>query len=409
MIKHIYKHINKIRKKINWLIVFYLYTFNKNKSAHEIFLVAPAFSDGSFGDELMLKAYLDTIDVNIPVCIFDNRVIANDIDRENICCLDFRFKNYFLLYKSLYKAKELVIVGADILDGGYGLEISVERLKAIRLANKMGLKTKILGFSLNSNVPKAIVKEFKKTSKFCILNMRDSESYNRMVKLINTDVNVRLTADVVFLSKTNFNFLDNDRYINYTKWILDMKQKNKTIIGFCPNAIQASKRGEIKYFFEMLSLLKYLNAKGDYAFVFLYHDLRFASKDLSDSILSAYLSDIFRLTNPNLFYTNQIKNGVELRSYLECVDFTVTGRMHFGISGLTMGKPMFGIGYQDKFTGLYNLFGLKSDYCGIDYNDLSSSKLKSNLNNFIENQKEIKDTISKNIDNVNSLAKLNFS
>src|SRR5690606_10635594 len=100
-----------------------------------------------------------------------------------------------------------------------------------------------------------------------------------------------------------------------------------------------------------------------------------------------------RKNKTNSYFTPNIKNGVELKSYLEYIDFTLSGRMHFGISGYSLKKPMLGITYEDKFSGLQRLFGLNPEFTLIaDYKNISQGKYV--MDYFLENL----DNIQKNID-----------
>ena len=72
-----------------------------------------------------------------------------------------------------------------------------------------------------------------------------------------------------------------------------------------------------------------------------------------------------------VYFDAHLRNGLELKSYLDFIDFTITGRMHFGISGIAAGKPMFGICYANKFEGMLRLFEIDPDRNLIDYTVLA--------------------------------------
>ena len=142
----------------------------------------------------------------------------------------------------------------------------------------------------------------------------------------------------------------------------------------------------------------WLLAVGNYAFVFLYHDIRPICGKASDCTISGILDEYFTSQSVDCFYTDQIKNGVELKGYVSLVDFTITGRMHLGISGLTFSKPMFGVSYANKFEGMVKLFDIDPNICLVDYDKLSESKEKIRL--FTENFDSIENSVKNNIQKV---------
>lgn len=210
-------------------------------------------------------------------------------------------------------------------------------------------------------------------------------------------------ADLAFLCPFNKN--TNKLYQN---WISERKTEGKTIVGFCPNAIQAKKIGLEEYHNKMIIALRNMIENYNIAVVLLYHDIRYEINDrtIAEDLFNELHGDGF-----DIFYEKNIKNGLELKSYLEFVDFTFTGRMHFGISGYSLGKPMLGVSYEDKFSGLQKLFSIDIESSLIDYTELEKTdeiipqfvnKLPYFTHNVKENLANVLELSSKTFEQINS-------
>ena len=106
------------------------------------------------------------------------------------------------------------------------------------------------------------------------------------------------------------------------------------------------------------------------------------------------------------FYTPNIKSGAILKNFISHVDLTITGRMHFGISGLVAKKPMFGISYYNKFEGLMRLFNVNPKITLVDYDKMGTTEVI--VNNFIDNYEVTAESIINNLNIVQHNCLLNF-
>jgi polysaccharide pyruvyl transferase WcaK-like protein len=203
-------------------------------------------------------------------------------------------------------------------------------------------------------------------SKFTILNLRDAASYSRL-SFIPED-RLRLTSDIAFLCPS-LEVADQE----YESWYKKQKQQQNRIVAVCPNAIQANRMGLDKYISDFGYLINKFEEQKHFSFLFLYHDLRPQCSGKNDENISHLLYNIFKGIAP-CFFPSNINNGLQLKSYLQKIDFTIAGRMHFGIAGLSYKKPMYGIDYQDKFEGLLKFFDVNPDYYMVDYNKISSKE-----------------------------------
>lgn len=377
-----------IRKSLFFTSFFIKYFYNKKR----ILLIPPTILDGSFGDELMVVSFFDNN--NCPIDLYTEE------DRKDLYS-KYNNVNFINNYRSIrwYKYKKIVVLGADNITGAYGIERPLKKIEILKIANKLKVRTEILGFSLKEETKTLILKELNFISKNTNLYLRDIDSFER-AKKFNLK-NITLVSDLAFL--TPFYKLKNERFI---EWINTNKGNGNTIIGICPNAIHANQIGLQKYISDFTFFLKKISENKKISFVFLYHDLRRHCKEMSDKDISKILYDENKNTL-SCYFEENIQNGIVMKSYIELVDFTLSGRMHFGISGLSLGKPLLGITYEDKFSGLQKLFkinpkeSLINDYSNInDYIDTANS--------FIENLSEYQQKIAKELPNVKELSKLNF-
>lgn len=386
-----------------WSVASFCSLFVKaNKDANKILVLPAANLNGGFGEDIMITSFMNNFANGTPVCILNGyKIIREDYktinkniefidgfdDRVNFLKLLFLIKNCSLVY----------VIGADIMDGTYRVHNSINRLRVIELAHRIGVKAQISGFSVSKNILPVVKAKFIKVAKEVRLKIRDVESYVRMKDFIPAEQLI-LTNDIAFICPDVPASYQSNTYEDYKSWVAAVKASGKSIIGVCPNAIQAKKIGFEHYLSGFKQLLEGFLAVGEYAFVFLYHDIRPICDEASDSTISRILNEYFGAQSVDCFYTDQIRNGVELKGYVSLVDFTITGRMHLGISGLTFSKPMFGVSYANKFEGMVKLFDVDPDSCLIDYDKLGESEEKIRL--FTKNFASIENSVKNNIQKV---------
>lgn len=364
----------------------------KNK---KILLIPPTFLNGSFGDELMVVAFLNQFNNDV-VDLFENKIkIRNDLfSNFKLNYVPWSKKVNFKDYKSIY------ILGADNMTGAYNTEHPLFKLDILNHGNQLNLKTAILGFSVNENMNEKIIQKMQSLLPKTQYYLREPVSYGRAEKFLPND-NIKQVADLAFLCPSHENH--DSKYLN---WISKIKA-NQKIIAVCPNAIQAQHVGLEKYINDLIFLLTSASKNENVAFVFLYHDIRIqCNEKYSDLHLSQMLYEKLKNISPS-FFTPNIKNGVELKSYLKHVHITFTGRMHFGISGYSLKKPMFGLAYEGKFSGLQKLFGINPHGSLVsDLNEIQN--YSEQFSNFITNYEENKKLIDSNYDKVIEFSLQNF-
>lgn len=365
----------------------------KQKENDKILFIPCAVLNGSFGDELMIVAFLE-INKGKSITLYCSKIIERKDLFENYGRLEQLSQNIIPMYKQYNGG--VFLMGADIMTGAYDKKDVLTKCAILKNANKYKLRTSILGFSFHDISEQKIKKSMENLLPQTIFNLRERDSYN-VAKQFLPESNLRLVADMAFLCPSTPN---ND--LDYLLWIEQQHEMNKIIVGVCPNALQANLAGKDYYITEYISLLEYMNNRHNLSFVLLYHDIREHTNDLELSEkIHAGLPD-----SMNLFYTKNICNGIQLKSYLNHIDFTLTGRLHFGISGYSLGKPMFGIGYEGKFSGIQKLFGIDPEKSIIDYRKLNDSMAVMDM--FMENLSNFFSLVNEKLPVVLKMAEKNF-
>ncbi|PZP40289.1 MAG: hypothetical protein DI598_19410 [Pseudopedobacter saltans] len=317
----------------------------------------------------------------------------------------FQVRNYKRWAEQLKSASGVFIVGADALDGSYSTRHSLRFFRLAQMAHKMQIPVYFSGFSVSLKMTGPAKEALKEVSNFSFLKARDIDSYNRLLTFVSPQ-HIKQVSDMAFICPYNPDIENTKDFKQYKEWTEQQHLSKRKIIAFCPNSIQAEKLGWDVYIGGIKKLLSEFNRQAEIAILYLYHDVRPLFNGKSDKDISRELFEAEILNdNTRCYFQNGIENGVVLKSYLKYADFTMTGRMHFGISGLAAGKPMFGISYANKFEGMLRLFEIDPTTSLVDYTEMDKGlAVVSKFINDIENQYH---SISENIGKVKELSNLN--
>ena len=402
-IKNIFTPLKKLKRQLRnaiectEFIICKLLTsaFKSNLTERRCLLVPAASIDGGFGEDIMVAGFLNGS--TFPVTILSTQIEHREFieKHKNVRCstlLMSSFK-YFRMLTLFSRHTDLYIIGADILDGVY--TSNKLRFNLIDLAHRMGLRVHITSFSVREKSSSYFIKQIQRISSYVQINARDIESQKRLQVML-PNVDVRLVPDIAFLCD---NPSPNDELME--KWSNEQRKLGHPVIAYCPNTIQAKKMGLNKYIEGQIELLREFK-RYKCAIMFMYHDLRKYALSLSDKDLSRiiYLS----LNDSDSVFIDNVSNGYDLKKYIALSDFTVTGRMHFGISGYTMGLPMFGVSYFNKFEGLHKMF-LQSNSL-IEYDNVE--QCHNNVGEFIANFQQYNINVRNRLFQIIEIAKMNF-
>lgn len=379
-----------------FLAILLTYFIKRDSNANTVMLIPADSLTGGFGEDVMVSGFIEKVDANI--LIITKRIKMHGyLKRKNI-------KNkrglvgYFpclSIINTMRGCNILYVIGADIMDGVY--TNNKIRFALLKMANNLKIAANITGFSVREKSSKYFQKEINDISKYIKIKARDVDSFERLKQYVNPK-DLILTSDIAFLCGMSNMPVDND----FMEWYNIEREKGKIVVAYCPNTIQAGEIGLNSYIRSQITLLNEFK-KYNCSFIFLYHDLRRYVLNINDKQLSYMISKYFK--NGNGYFVDNINDGVEVKSYIKYSDFTVSGRMHFGISGYTLLKPMFGVCYYNKFEGLQKMFEISPRYSLIEYTNVENGldKVKQFVDNILD-----KTNLNKNLSKVKDLAELNY-
>lgn len=329
-----------------------------NQEKEREFLLLPPHGFGSLGDEAMMIAILehffasgkvvDIVSFSAEGCWADRLVNVSGFGVEY--SLNGRFGspfNIWPLLKLVGNYKNLLVVGADIMDGTYSELQSCKRLDLMGEAARRGTKSVLVGSSFKKSVSPNILRRLAKLSlnPAIAINARDEMSYQRLDK---EGVKVRRVMDVAFLLSPS----QGDSELLST-----LVPRSYFVVNI--NSIHYKLYGN-----QLLNLLQeeIVNICKEHrlSVVLVPHDVREDAFDAPSDL------SILRLLHNNL--VKELGSAVSLIDDSSLIDaasvkriaagavFVITGRMHLAIASLGSAVPVISFTYQDKFEGLYCFF-----------------------------------------------------
>lgn len=246
----------------------------------------------------------------------------------------------------------LVVVGADVMDGYYSVDLSREMLVTADLAARAGMRSIVLGFSFNDAPPAVLRKYYAWLDRRVAVNVRDPISFERLKRF--APVRARLVADCAFLVPPGE--VDSDTQ----GWIAAMKAAGRTVIGLNlhPMLFAAGEDAALERMIaEAKAGVEQAGRERDVAWLLVPHDYR-APEYGDEAFLRALRAAIGRQEGLELRYFEGHHRAATLKGLAGLLDGVITGRMHFAIAALGMGTPVMCLAYQGKFAGLFRHFGL---------------------------------------------------
>ncbi|BCX82116.1 colanic acid/amylovoran biosynthesis protein [Methylomarinovum caldicuralii] len=322
----------------------------------------------------------------------------------------FRFKSEEGLLRFVAHAQKhthFYLIGADVMDGYYSRAETIAKIELARVAALCGLKTTLLGFSFNANPDEACVNALKTFPDHVNVNARDPVSHRRLSKHLGR--NILFSADLAFLLPPD---TSRSAVRNLVDQLLSLKREGRILVGINVSYLILGKAPTLANIDSLLAqvrstLLEIATLKQNISFVLIPHDLR---GPMNDRVLSERLAAGLegQLGKNQIVHLAEPLNSAETKAVCAQLDAAFTCRMHFGIACLSQGVPIAAIGYQGKFEGLMELFGLEGlllpDAIRLDLDAFSTV-----LRRLIENRLELQTIVRSKLDAVYRLAANNFS
>lgn len=379
-------------------------------------LVLPPARPGSLGDQAMLRATLATLRQTgfdrIGVLTYDqaDRYTPDD-DIPHHQLKDFLAYGLedglmrFILNAQAYT--HFLLIGADVMDGYYSATETLAKIELARLADRCGLNTTLLGFSFNDHADKACVDALRALPTRVAMHARDPVSHLRLTTLLGRAIT--LSADLAFLLPPNSarpevkSVLDKLSALKESGHILLGINVAYLILGTHPT------EAEVNALLEQVreAIIAAAARHRNIAFIFFSHDDR---GQMSDATLARWLADSLREDLPDIqrILPPAPLDCDEIKALCTPLDGAFTCRMHFGIACLSQGVPIAAIGYQGKFEGLMERFGLEAMLLP-DAQTINSNNLCTLVNELIEERERLRTRVLNNLPETLYLSAGNFS
>ena len=236
------------------------------------------------------------------------------------------------------RATEVFVLGADCMDGHYSPYTSTILFAVADIACRLGLRTRLTGFSWNEHPhPRTVVAAKKLTSDLAIL-VRDPDSHDRFKAILPR---AQLVADTAFCLEPQFT----DRVRAVLAQMESDHAAGRYVLGVNLNPML--KVG-------VVPVAAVLNAQSNVSVYLIPHDYRSGG----DLVELGKIDSL--LTVPHHLLT-EVYSAAELKALTSGLSGLFTSRMHLGIAALGMGRPIAAFAYQGKFSGLLRHFNLSID------------------------------------------------
>lgn len=304
------------------------------------------------------------------------------------------------------KYREVVIIGADVMDGHYSASKSFRFFMIADLAKKMGRQSTVTGFSFNERPSPSLTqlpfKDFSSQTRLCVRDPISQERFSSISGGLGT-----LTADVAFLLKPA---IARQGLNEVTNWAAGRKAAGDFLLGFNihPALLPNSSTDMRKLVESSAAALRSLITQKNVSVIFISHDSRPTS---SDSIsLRPIFEELHSSAAHKIHFIEASNSAAELKAIAGLADAVFTGRMHLSIAALGMGVPVGWATYQGKFEGLARHFGLP-DWLLVDPSSAvqSPEKLREVLTRMIDEQGSLKSAVEARLPDVRQLASSNLS
>ncbi len=311
------------------------------------FLV-PTTGDGNVGDQALFEAFVSLIDGDIAVVVASEsafQIPPDAADRVSRHVLP-AFQNGTPLahVRDVVRAGRLVagadavaVIGADILDGGYGTHLASPRWAIATFAARRGLPTLVSSMSWNGRPAPGILPMARAAGAAgAVIGARDPASRDRMTA---EDVaGVQLTADVVFtLERTQ----EPEQALAdaFEAW----RDPARPLVLLNVSALIARRPGLEDEYVRVVEALQDLGAQ----VALVPHVRRPGNCDIeaADAALPA-------ASQPGLFRVDRLLAPAEVAWFTAQASLVVTGRMHLSILALGQGTPAIVLATQGKVAGL---------------------------------------------------------
>ncbi|MFF2370998.1 polysaccharide pyruvyl transferase family protein [Agromyces sp. NPDC058110] len=307
-------------------------------------LLAPA-GGGNIGDQALVEAFIENVDGRVSVIC--RRPADYSIDDERVRVVPLLSLVYGDLVghvRDLRAFRELLrtattfsVVGADVMDGGYGYRASANRANLARRVAEIGIDSRVLGFSWNASPHPVALRAVRAAAATGVDTIvRDPRSAARA----RTDgiAPVIDGADIVFLARST----DADTAATWA----DRVAGPLALVNF--SGLVPADGGLDPY----VDVVRALRERG-HGVLLVPHVSRPGADDLP---ICVAVADRFA-DDPDVVLVDRLLSPSAIRGLASRARITVTGRMHLAVMSLMHAVPAVTVATQGKVEGLMDLVG----------------------------------------------------
>lgn len=313
--------------------------------------------------------------------------------------------DFLSAYADLLNAQgfdSVAALGADMMDGYYGLLHTAKTVAACDIAVRSGVPATILGFSFNSHPAPALKGVFARAQEQVRFNVRDAVSFERF-RAFSPATPARLVADSAFFMKP----IAPDAAS--LEWIAARRAEGLRVVGINlhPMLVKNATEEQVQ---ELIArgaqALRAAAVERRVAFFLLPHDYRGAVGD------ARCLRPIYEQIRGELAERVRFLEGEHPAAFLKgiagALDGVTTGRMHLAIGTLGAGVPVSCLTYQDKFEGLMGHFGLPGWLLMSPDAYLAPERFEVMLTRFIDELDALRAQVGARLPQVMAASRVNF-
>jgi polysaccharide pyruvyl transferase WcaK-like protein len=235
------------------------------------------------------------------------------------------------------RATDAYFISADTLDGFYGEQAIIARLAGMRRLGENGTRVHIVGFSWGHS-SQAVVQALHDIPNVRF-SARDPISFERFQS--QTGLPVQRGSDIAYLV-SQITPPAAELVAQIDKW----RASGLAVVGLTPNGLW---QGRLPHMHESLSRFMQHRRMRDAAFVLVPHDRRPAQEDYS---LCVQIKAGAGPAASGRIIVADLHSYAAGRGILASVDLHLSGRMHAGISAMSVTTPAVMISVQEKMLGV---------------------------------------------------------
>ena len=252
---------------------------------------------------------------------------------------------------------ELIIQGADTMDGFYNEDFSVQLWEIAGEAALANANSRILGTSLNGQITERVQRVIRAAPPGLKVGVRDPVSLEHLDS-VRPGLG-SLVADIAFLLSPRPISRCSTSIQQSFAWCQQRREAGGLVVGvnlhpmLFPSNDREGMNQLIKAFSAVLTALIH---EQNLSFLLVPHDFR---EGFADGLVLEKLARLIQPHNPeNIRWHVEASQADEIKTLTSELDALVTGRMHLGIAALGQSVPIAALTYQGKFEGLFQHLGL---------------------------------------------------